>query len=104
MLTFVESQFFMFQVKEDHTKMFTPTDKDTFDMLYPSTVSPNLAARYGRLHDALLKSKDGDHAPGDHRRRFEFVKGLKVPCKAVLYMHSGSGPYHLHFVWRLRIL
>jgi hypothetical protein len=83
-------------VKKGHDTLFTPTDKDSFKVLHSSTISPTLHARYGRLNDALLKSKDGDpldvndYAPGDRRRRFEFVEGLKVPCKAILYTHSGS--------------
>ena len=85
----------------------TPTDMDHFKVLNKSKLSPTLAARYGRLHDALLKSKEGttvnvnDFAPGDHRRRFDFVKDLQVPCKSILYTHSGSGPTHLHFLWRV---
>lgn len=85
-----------------------PTDRDHFKVLYKSyPIPPTAAARYRTLHETLLLSKENqpiflnDFAPGDPRRRFEYVTELKVPCKAVLFTHSGSGPTHLLFLCRV---
>jgi hypothetical protein len=96
-------------VKEGHARLnFSPTEKEHFKVLYKTNpIEPNLTAIYQPMYDALLKCKDdepicvNDFAPADRRRRYEFVHKMKVPCKAILYTHSDSGPANLHFLWRV---
>jgi hypothetical protein len=88
----------------------TPPEKDQFQVLQKTNViPPTLETRYARLHEALSKAEEMEYlcvngfAPTDPRRRHEFITELKVPCKAVLYTHSGSGPLHLHFIWKISV-
>ena len=43
-----------------------------------------------------------DFAPGDPRRRFDYVKGLVVPVKCIKFTYSGSKE-HLIFLWKVDI-
>lgn len=62
--------------------------------------------RYQTLHAALMASKPYEHvlvndfAPGDARRRHEFIKNLIVPVKCVKYTYSGVKE-HVTFLWRV---
>ena len=67
------------------------------------SAKPTIVNRYKRLNEALSE-KDmlqplsvDDFTPSDRRRRHDFLKGLVLPVRAVLYKHS-SGKNNVHFV------
>ena len=70
------------------------------------SAKPTIVNRYKRLNEALSE-KDmlqplsvDDFTPSDRRRRHDFLKGLVLPVRAVLYKHS-SGKNNVHFVWKI---
>jgi hypothetical protein len=81
-------------------------DVDEITILASKNILPGSAARYHTLHHALQKSKPfeavfgNDHAPPDAKRKYDYAKGLVVPCKCVRYTYTGSRN-HLHFLWRI---
>uniref|UniRef100_UPI00358E6566 uncharacterized protein n=1 Tax=Myxine glutinosa TaxID=7769 RepID=UPI00358E6566 len=98
------------RVREDHLRFMPvcPKENDNYRLLPRSPVIvPTLAARYKPVHDLLLISEENkpiclnNLGPTDRRRRHEYIAETKVPCRAVLYTHSGSGPTHLHFIWKV---
>lgn len=95
-------------MKVNHARVFTsPASNEHFEILHKTELSPSITGKSRQLHDAILKSKElepiyvNDYAPSDHRRRHEFIYNLKVPSKSILFTYSGSGPSHLHFIWKI---
>lgn len=91
--------------RENQLRMEVRSDVDEITILAAKSIHPGPVARYRTLHQALQKSKPfeavfvNDHAPPDAKRRYEYMKGLVVPCKCVRYTYTGSRN-HLHFVWQ----
>ena len=62
--------------------------------------------RYQALHTAIIASDPyekicvNDFAPGDPRRRHDYVRGLIVPVKCIKFTYSGTKE-HLIFVWKV---
>ena len=62
--------------------------------------------RYQALHTAVIASDPyekicvNDFAPGDARRRFDYVKGLIVPVKCIKFTYTGTKE-HLIFIWKV---
>eukprot|EP00117_Sycon_ciliatum_P025894 scpid75942/ scgid21385/ len=83
------------------------TDVDELKVVRATLVlKPTAAARYRSLHAAIQAAADydyvmiEDHCPADHRRKHEYLEGLVMPVKCVLYSYTG-GKTHVHFVWRI---
>ena len=41
-----------------------------------------------------------EHAPDEHRRRYDYLQALVFPCETVCFSHV-SAREHLHFVWKI---
>ena len=85
------------------------TEDDEMEILGPKfSTKSNVTARYSRLVEALnLKAIFeplcvDDFTPTDRRRRHEYLKGLVLPIRTVLYKHS-SGKTNVHFLWRVDV-
>ena len=95
-------------MNERHSRLEVNTDVDELSILAGKHLFPGPSARYSSLHGALQKAKDydaifvNDHAPPDPRRRYDYNKGLVVPCKCIKYVFTGS-VNHLVFVWKVPI-
>lgn len=97
------------RVKEDHNRLsISAKETDSYIVLQKSSfIKPTIAATYKPVHDLLMQSEQNipiflnDYGPTDRRRRHEYIHEIKVPCQSVLYTHSGSGPTHLHFIWKV---
>ncbi|XP_060582454.1 uncharacterized protein LOC132738865 [Ruditapes philippinarum] len=92
---------------EPESKKQKATDKDTFEVLVQkNNIAPGPYSRYKTLHSALMSCKPYEHlllneyAPGDARRRHEYIKNLVMPVKCIKYTYSGAKE-HLTFLWRV---
>lgn len=93
-------------VKLGHDRKVRRIDQHEWEVYGTMPIPPTMKARYGTLHDSLVKSPLytpvflNNFAPTDARRRYEFIQGLAFPCKTVRFSYT-SCREHLHFVWRL---
>ena len=86
---------------------FVQTEREGWHT-YPATMtfSESQEKRYGTLHDALLTAGFfepiclNNYTPDISWQKYEFFKGLIVPCKAIRYTYTG-GYENLDFAWRV---
>lgn len=94
--------------KKNRAALFSQcsNDDDHRILLPTSNMKPTVQARYHSLHDALSKVgyyeplSLNDICPIDRRRRKDYLDGLVVPVKCLLYNYTAAS-VHLHFIWKV---
>ena len=88
-------------------KFFSGSSSDVWEVLDgKQTIKPTLASRYQSIYRALDLANYydpvfvNDHAPGDPRRRFDYLQSLVVPYKCICYKYTGSRE-NLSFIWKV---